>query len=496
MSKRAHPTGSKKRSKKRARTDNARGLENSEKQGASEKSPELPARPSTESSAQKGQEISKMIKEVKTISSITRVFPEYTLKLPTRDKWEDKSLTMGYLRETAANRLLGRTLRCYNEKGIMSFPRLFELPNRNLTLEEIRFVAFHLIHDLHTVHTAGLLHRDIKPENVMLKSDCTPCLIDFGLAIPEAIDYEFKVHKFPIQPPEWTSKKRARVSFEWDIWHLGNTLYHFMTGDDVGKADKCFISLLGISVLKAINSASDSGGQLTVGNNSAKKQCFDLLISMLNPDPSQRPSTEKLLAHSFFNAYPKPRKYALGATGGWFNLDEYSSHCYTVLIKWLVEEVCVEYKYNVATCLNAIGLLKAFIDVAIEHSKSTGNCLISQRTFQGIGITCLHLSIKLLDPGNYQGIKLMSDFCANCYSEEELLQMELLIVDKLQNQLYSYAAIKRTKDNLGQPVTDEIAKEIIARELQNAPLVQPERQATQTPPKTGSPEVTSGTPGN
>ena len=43
-------------------------------------------------------------------------------------------------------------------------------------------LARHLLDAVRHIHAAGLLHRDIKPANVLLSSDQTPLLTDFGIA--------------------------------------------------------------------------------------------------------------------------------------------------------------------------------------------------------------------------------------------------------------------------------------------------------------------------
>jgi formylglycine-generating enzyme required for sulfatase activity/predicted Ser/Thr protein kinase len=51
-----------------------------------------------------------------------------------------------------------------------------------LTESRIRNVLLPIMSGLEQVHREGVLHRDIKPDNIILRSDGTPVLIDFGAA--------------------------------------------------------------------------------------------------------------------------------------------------------------------------------------------------------------------------------------------------------------------------------------------------------------------------
>ena len=53
---------------------------------------------------------------------------------------------------------------------------------RFTTEDEILATVGPLLHGLAQVHTAGFIHRDIKLENIILRSDGTPVLVDFGSA--------------------------------------------------------------------------------------------------------------------------------------------------------------------------------------------------------------------------------------------------------------------------------------------------------------------------
>lgn len=50
-----------------------------------------------------------------------------------------------------------------------------------------RYTMYQLLRALKYVHSASVLHRDIKPSNILLDSECTVKLADFGLARSVAV---------------------------------------------------------------------------------------------------------------------------------------------------------------------------------------------------------------------------------------------------------------------------------------------------------------------
>ena len=53
---------------------------------------------------------------------------------------------------------------------------------RELGLEELKEMFIQIALGLHAAHAEGVIHRDIKPGNIMIRSDGSPVIIDFGIA--------------------------------------------------------------------------------------------------------------------------------------------------------------------------------------------------------------------------------------------------------------------------------------------------------------------------
>ncbi len=88
---------------------------------------------------------------------------------------------------------------------------------------------------VHYAHERGILHRDLKPSNVLIDAQDQPHVVDFGLARQLEGDSELTVTGQVLGspqylPPEQAAGQRGRVSRRTDVYALGATLYHLLTG--------------------------------------------------------------------------------------------------------------------------------------------------------------------------------------------------------------------------------------------------------------------------
>ena len=107
-----------------------------------------------------------------------------------------------------------------------------------LTVEQLAMVIRGAAEGLHDAHRAGIVHRDIKPSNIMVvrndDGELSPYVMDFGLARGLADD-GMTLSGAIVGTPRYMAPEQARggpgtLDRRADVYSLGATLYHLLTG--------------------------------------------------------------------------------------------------------------------------------------------------------------------------------------------------------------------------------------------------------------------------
>ena len=155
------------------------------------------------------------------------------------------------------------------------------------------------------LQSQNLMHLDNKLENGMLDSDGNVKIGDLGSGqVGTSIDPTSKSIPTTFKPLEWVRKEE--LTHKTDIFQLGRMLYVMAGGKD--RAAMVKVDNEGREELvKQHQEAPDDKPDLDtfIGQHSYLKNSamFQLMKSMLDNDPGQRPTLEGVLEHSFIKEY-------------------------------------------------------------------------------------------------------------------------------------------------------------------------------------------------
>src|SRR5438105_7871524 len=169
---------------------------------------------------------------------------EVAIKLLKKEMAGDKQVVESFYREARAGAALNHTniIHIYTFDEFNGQPYLvMELADHGsldhrieregrLPELDVLDIGIKVASALDTALKHNLLHRDIKPGNILFNAEGEPKLVDFGLARNvEDEEYESTVWGTPYYvAPE--KIKRQREDFLSDMYSLGGTLYHALTG--------------------------------------------------------------------------------------------------------------------------------------------------------------------------------------------------------------------------------------------------------------------------
>jgi len=101
-------------------------------------------------------------------------------------------------------------------------------------------IAIEVARALESVHAAGVLHRDLKPGNVMLRTDGSIALIDFGLSKDTALAADATDSGVIFGTPHYMSPEQGHaepIDARSDLYSLGVMLYEMLTREKPFRAD-------------------------------------------------------------------------------------------------------------------------------------------------------------------------------------------------------------------------------------------------------------------
>jgi eukaryotic-like serine/threonine-protein kinase len=175
----------------------------------------------------------------------TKLQREVALKMMKREMAADPQIMQGFYREAQAGAALNHTniIHIYSFNEFNGQPYLvMELANNGsldgrieqemrVPERDVLDVGTKMASALGAALRHNLLHRDIKPGNILYNAEGEPKLIDFGLVRAAEVDDAYEEHVWGTVyyvAPEKIQRKGE--DFHSDMYSLGGTLYHALTG--------------------------------------------------------------------------------------------------------------------------------------------------------------------------------------------------------------------------------------------------------------------------
>ena len=166
-----------------------------------------------------------------------------------------------------------------------SLDKLMANAGANIDVPRVVKICEQVAQALRCAADQGFVHGDVKPENILLDANGNAKLVDFGLAAMQKDTKEIWGTPYYIAPEK---VRKEPVDYRADIYSLGGTLYHALTGVAPFEGDDAIaVVRKRFDVVPAKPSAVRPG---------LSPQIDALVMKMLAFDPAERyPSFEALL---------------------------------------------------------------------------------------------------------------------------------------------------------------------------------------------------------
>ncbi|XP_006631833.2 mitogen-activated protein kinase 9 isoform X2 [Lepisosteus oculatus] len=273
-----------------------------------------------------------------------------------------KKLSRPFQNQTHAKRAYRELvlLKCVNHKNIISLLNVFtpqksleefqdlylvmelmdaslcQVIHMDLDHERMSYLLYQILCGIRHLHSAGIIHRDLKPSNIVVKSDCTLKILDFGLARTACTNFmmtPYVVTRY-YRAPEVILGMKYKENV--DLWSVGcimaEMILHkilFPGRDYIDQWNKV-IEVLGTPSLEFMNRLMETVRNYVMNkpqypgvsfqelfpdwafpsdsehDKLKTSQARDLLSKMLVIDPERRISVQEALNHPYIHVWYDP----------------------------------------------------------------------------------------------------------------------------------------------------------------------------------------------
>ncbi|XP_051533223.1 mitogen-activated protein kinase 9 isoform X4 [Myxocyprinus asiaticus] len=213
---------------------------------------------------------------------------------------------------------------------------LCQVIHMDLDHERMSYLLYQILCGIRHLHSAGIIHRDLKPSNIVVKSDCTLKILDFGLARAACTNFmmtPYVVTRY-YRAPEVILGMKYKENV--DIWSVGCIMGEMVKGsvifqgtDHIDQWNKV-IEILGTPPLEFMNRLMETVRNYVMNkpqfpgvsfdelfpdwafpsetehDKIKTSQARDLLSKMLVIDPESRISVQEALNHPYIHVWYDP----------------------------------------------------------------------------------------------------------------------------------------------------------------------------------------------
>ncbi|KAK7870214.1 hypothetical protein R5R35_003486 [Gryllus longicercus] len=211
---------------------------------------------------------------------------------------------------------------------------LCQVIQMDLDHERMSYLLYQMLCGIKHLHSAGIIHRDLKPSNIVVKSDCTLKILDFGLARTAGTTFmmtPYVVTRY-YRAPEVILGMGYKENV--DIWSVGCIMGEMIRGgvlfpgtdhidqwnkiiEQLGTPSQDFMKRLQPTVRNYVENRPRYPGysfdrlfpdvlfpsDSSEHNKLKASQARDLLSGMLVIDPEKRISVDEALLHPYINVW-------------------------------------------------------------------------------------------------------------------------------------------------------------------------------------------------
>lgn len=172
-----------------------------------------------------------------------------------------------------------------------------ELSSGPMDLGDVLRIGAEMARGIARAHAAGIVHRDLKPENVMIASDGSVKILDFGIATIRAsgVDGTTPTESggsesdlgVVVGTPSYMSPEQAKlrdITDKSDCFALGVVLYEMLSGKRPFNGTSAFEIVIAID--------RDAPEPLHLARPGVPRPLADVVMRCLDKDPQGRPTAE------------------------------------------------------------------------------------------------------------------------------------------------------------------------------------------------------------